>query len=146
MDMLSDFYKENKTDKIWWVKNLGTVGEFLFSFDKKRIFNMFAEYPYALTAEQKKTFDEENQYWADFFKSRDEDDVEEWKKERKLERDKEIEQESAEIQKALRKYYSMFDNYFPIFQFKIEKTDEEFLSMLNDCIEQKKDVVELGYC
>ena len=143
--MLSDFYKRGKNDKVWWI-NSNSVGEFLFSFDKKKIFNMFAEYPYALTAEQKKIFDEENPYWADFFKSRAEDDIEKWERERKLERDKEMKNKSAEIQKALRKYYSMFDNYFPISQFIIEKTDEEFLNMLNDCIKQKKDVIELGYC
>lgn len=41
-----------------------------FSFDKKHIFNMFRDYPHELTDEQKKIFDEENPYWANFFKDR----------------------------------------------------------------------------
>lgn len=66
--MLSDFYKNKETDTIWWVENLDTVGEFLFSFDKKRIFNLFADYPQNLTKEQKEVFDKENPNWRDFFK------------------------------------------------------------------------------
>lgn len=67
MDMKSDFYKNNPNDKIWWVDNLDKVGEILFSFDKKKIFNLFEDYPQNLTAEQKKIFDAENPYWRDFF-------------------------------------------------------------------------------
>ena len=37
------------------------------AFDKKKIFNLFADYPHALTAEQKRIFDKENPFWADFF-------------------------------------------------------------------------------
>ena len=68
--MLSDFYKNNKKDTIWWVDDLDSVGKFLFSFDKKQIFNLFSDYPHRLTAEQKEIFDKENPYWADFFKDR----------------------------------------------------------------------------
>ena len=68
--MLSYFYKNKETDKIWWIENNDTVGEFLFSFDKKKIFNLFADYPHNLTNEQKEIFDNENPYWADFFKER----------------------------------------------------------------------------
>lgn len=67
--MLSDFYKNKETDTIWWVENPDTFGEFLFSFDKKKIFNLFADYPQNLTKEQKKVFDKENPNWRDFFKS-----------------------------------------------------------------------------
>ncbi|MGY0393984.1 DUF7675 family protein [Fusobacterium sp. SYSU M8A802] len=68
--MKSDFYKENKNDTIWWVNDLDTKGEFLFSFDKKKIYNLFADYPYNLTKEEKEIFDKENPYWAEFFKDR----------------------------------------------------------------------------
>lgn len=68
--MLNDFYKENKNDIIWWIDNPDTVGEFLFSFDKKKIFNLFADYPHNLTEEQKQIFDKENPYWREFFKDR----------------------------------------------------------------------------
>lgn len=63
------WYKNNTDDKIWW-KDTDSVGEWLFSFDKKQVFNMFADYPHNLTPEQKKIFDEENPHWADFFKDR----------------------------------------------------------------------------
>lgn len=66
--MLSDFYKNKETDTIWWVESLDTVGKFLFSFDKKKIFNLFADYPQNLTKEQKEVFDKENPNWRDFFK------------------------------------------------------------------------------
>ena len=64
------FYKNEPTDTIWWVDNLETVGEFLFSFDQKKIFNMFRDYPHELTKEQKRIFDKENPNWAKFFKGR----------------------------------------------------------------------------
>ena len=68
--MPSEFYKENANDKIWWVYNPDMIGEFLFSFDKKKTFNLFQDYPWKLTAEQKELFDKENPYWKDFFKDR----------------------------------------------------------------------------
>lgn len=70
--MQSDkWYKNEPTDKIWWLDNADEkVGEWIFSFDKKKTFNMFADYPHALTKEQKEIFDAENPYWKDFFKDR----------------------------------------------------------------------------
>lgn len=65
-----NFYKNNPDDKIWWVDNPEQIGVWLFSFDKKRIYNMFADYPWKLSKEEKAIFDKENPYWADFFKDR----------------------------------------------------------------------------
>ena len=65
-----DFYKENPTDKIWWVDNPDVVGVWEFSFDRQTVFNLFEDYPYKLTPEQKEMFDKENPYWADYFKDR----------------------------------------------------------------------------
>lgn len=65
-----EFYKENPNDKVYWVDNTDVIGEFLFSFDKKVVFNLFADYPHNLTKEQKEIFDKENPYWANFFKDR----------------------------------------------------------------------------
>ena len=70
MAQSSKWYKNNIDDKRWWMDNPETKGEWLFSFDKEHIFNMFRDYPHNLTPEQKKIFDEENPYWADFFKDR----------------------------------------------------------------------------
>ncbi len=64
------FYKEHEDDQIWWVDNPESIGEWAFSFDKKKVFNMFRDYPHALTPEQKKIFDEENPFWKDFFSDR----------------------------------------------------------------------------
>ena len=44
--MLSDFYKNNKNDKVWQINDLD-------SFDKIKIFNLLADYPHNLTPEQK---------------------------------------------------------------------------------------------
>lgn len=66
----SDFYKENPDDLIWWQDTPDITGRFLFSFDRKTVFNLFEDYPWKLTAEQKAIFDRENPYWRDFFKDR----------------------------------------------------------------------------
>lgn len=46
------------------------VGEWVFSFDKVKEYNLFKDYPHNLTHEQKKIFDEENPEWVEFFKDR----------------------------------------------------------------------------
>lgn len=63
------FYKEHPGDKTYWVDNFPNIGEYLFSFDKKTVFNLFEDYPYKLTPAQREIFDRENPYWADFFSS-----------------------------------------------------------------------------
>lgn len=68
--MKEEWRKKNETDKVWWLDNRRQKGEMVFSFDKKTQYNLFADYPYKLTAEQKKIFDKENPYWADFFRDR----------------------------------------------------------------------------
>ena len=40
------------------------------TFDGQTVFNLFRDYPYKLSPEQKQIFDSENPYWADFFKDR----------------------------------------------------------------------------
>ena len=64
------FYKEDPNDKIWWVDNKETLGEWEFSFDKKTVFNLFQDYPHKLSKEQKELFDRENPDWRDFFADR----------------------------------------------------------------------------
>ena len=66
----NNFYKENPTDQIWWVDNPEMIGEWLFSFDRIRVFNLFRDYPWQLTPEQKAIFDKENPYWKEFFSDR----------------------------------------------------------------------------
>lgn len=71
MGVPSDLVKNNPSDKIWWVDDPETVGEFIFTFDQVKYFNLFRDYPKALTAEQKKIFDKENPFWAEYFKGRE---------------------------------------------------------------------------
>lgn len=66
---VSDTGIKQSYGRIWWKDTPDGVGEWLFSFDKKTVFNMFADYPKALTPEQKQIFDKENPEWADFFKN-----------------------------------------------------------------------------
>ena len=54
-----------------WVHNPDKVGERLFTFDGKQVFNLFRDYPHALTPEQKRVFDEANPFWANFFRNRE---------------------------------------------------------------------------
>ena len=42
-----------------------TIGQFLFSFDKKKVYNLFKDYPQKLSKEEKKLFDKENPEWAE---------------------------------------------------------------------------------
>ena len=50
--MLGKFYKEHPDDIIWWKDTSDKDGEFVFSFDKKKEFNMFRDYPHELRAEK----------------------------------------------------------------------------------------------
>ena len=69
--MQSKWYKQDENDSIWWLDNAAEKkGEFIFSFDKEKKYNLFLDYPDKLTAEQKRIFDEENPFWADYFTGR----------------------------------------------------------------------------
>lgn len=59
------FYKENKSNKIWWVDNLGVIGSIEFSFDKKTIFNFFQDVPEKLTKEQLKILKKESSLYEE---------------------------------------------------------------------------------
>lgn len=62
------FYKDGEKSKVWWVDNSNdSVGSYLFSFDKKKVYNLFRDYPDALTKEEKEIFDSSEPYWRDFF-------------------------------------------------------------------------------
>lgn len=61
------FYKKAPYDRVWWVDNMENFGIHEFSFDRKTVFNLFADYPQKLTKAQKDIFDAENPHWASFF-------------------------------------------------------------------------------
>lgn len=56
--MLGDFYKESENSEIWLIDNLDEIGQFLFSFDKKTIYNFWTDYD-KLSDEQKEIFNKE---------------------------------------------------------------------------------------
>lgn len=68
--MSNNWYKNDDADKVWWKDTPDTVGVWIFSFDKKKEYNLFRDYPHALTAEEKLVFDMENPHWVDFFRDR----------------------------------------------------------------------------
>lgn len=74
MEELNDEYiweHDEDGGTIWWKYYLEPkYGEMVFSFDKKKEYNLFADYPWKLTAKEKELFDKENPYWANFFRDR----------------------------------------------------------------------------
>ena len=70
LEVSNNWYKNNESDAVWWKDTPDAVGEWIFSFDKKQEFNLFADYPHNLTPEQVQIFDKENPEWAEFFKDR----------------------------------------------------------------------------
>ena len=66
----SKLYKRNSNDIIQWVDN-DMLGIFEFTFDGGiTVYNMYRDYPYKLSPEQKAIFDKENPFWADYFRDR----------------------------------------------------------------------------
>lgn len=66
----SDFYKDSEDSKVWCIDKIDVIGEILFSFDKKKIYNIFLDYPHNMTEEEVRIFDSENPFWRDFFSDR----------------------------------------------------------------------------
>ena len=48
----SDFYKDSEESKVWWIDKIDVRGEILFSFDQKKIYNLFRDYPHNMTEEE----------------------------------------------------------------------------------------------
>lgn len=64
------FVKRNKNDIVLWLDGPGVKGDMVFSFDGVKRYNLFEDYPQALTLEEKAIFDRENPFWAEFFSDR----------------------------------------------------------------------------
>ena len=56
---MRDFYKRKPTDRVWWVDNRWQKGEMLFSFDRKKVYNLYQDYP-KLPPDLKAIFDKDN--------------------------------------------------------------------------------------
>jgi hypothetical protein len=55
---------------VYFVFQPDRVGEMVFTFNGEKLYNLFKDYPYALTPGEKEIFDKEFPYWAEFFKDR----------------------------------------------------------------------------
>lgn len=64
------FYKNNENDKIWWTRNPEMLVSLRFSFDKKKLYDPFKDYPYNLSKEEKELFDKENPEMAEYYSYR----------------------------------------------------------------------------
>ena len=53
-----------------WVSKPKQKGNHEFTFDGKKIYNLFRDYPHNLTKQEKELFDKENPYWVQFFADR----------------------------------------------------------------------------
>ena len=69
--MQNNFYREHEDDKTLWVDIPDSIGELSVSFDGKKIYNLFTDYPEKFSVEEKRIFDEENPFWVDFFSEED---------------------------------------------------------------------------
>ena len=69
--MAKRWYKNHPAHRVWWLDNGSeSKGEWLFSFDRERVYSLFADYPDRLSPEEKRIFDAENPRWAEFFADR----------------------------------------------------------------------------
>ena len=55
---------------VYFVPNPTKIGEMVFTFDGKKKYNLFRDYPKALTIKQKRLFDKTFPFWAKFFSDR----------------------------------------------------------------------------
>lgn len=53
-------FVRSESGRLWWVDDPDVIGEFLFSFDKHTVYNLFSDDWDKLTARQKAIFKEEN--------------------------------------------------------------------------------------
>lgn len=65
-----DLYKENPTDRVFWVDVIDRIGEYVFTLDGRKFYNLFEDYPHNMTEEEVRIFSEENTYWREFFDGR----------------------------------------------------------------------------
>ena len=55
---------------VYFIYKPDRIGEMIFTFDGKRKYNLFRDYPKALTPTQKQIFDKTFPFWARYFSDR----------------------------------------------------------------------------
>ena len=63
-------FKRKKGDKVYWLEQPGVIGDMVFSFDGKKRYNLFRDYPHKLSVKEWLVFNAENEYWKNFFADR----------------------------------------------------------------------------
>ena len=57
---MENFYKNNPNSRVWWLaKDECDFDEFLFSFDKKKIYNLYEDYGHNMTDEEMEILNED---------------------------------------------------------------------------------------
>lgn len=68
------FHRVSPNGKVLWVeRNDHTKGRLEVTFDQKKIYNLWSDYPDNMTKEEVEIFDEEEPFWAGYFSYRKED-------------------------------------------------------------------------
>lgn len=56
----SSWGKVDESDRVWWLDDPESTGELIFSFDRKKSYNFWQDYPDKLTPEEREIFAREN--------------------------------------------------------------------------------------
>lgn len=68
---IASFYKDRISLRVWKVDLAKQIaGPMLFTFDRKKIYNFWSDYPQKLMPEEIEVFEEDNPYWANFHEHR----------------------------------------------------------------------------
>ena len=68
---IEGFYEDRITGRVWHVDLAEQIiGPILFTFDRKKIYNYWSDYPQNLTPEEIRIFEEDCPYWENFSKER----------------------------------------------------------------------------
>lgn len=61
------FYKRSEESEIWWVANKRKkCGILIFSFDKKKVYYYYRDYPQKLSEKEIEIFKKYEPFWANF--------------------------------------------------------------------------------
>lgn len=59
-------FHKKRNSRVWWVGIPGDIGTKLFTFDKRKIYSYYLDYPDKLTPEEREIFKENEPFWAKF--------------------------------------------------------------------------------
>ena len=69
--LVAGFYKHKISQRVWNVDLAEQItGPVLFTFDRKKIYNWWSDYPQKLKPKEIEIFEEDNPFWANYSKKR----------------------------------------------------------------------------